>query len=82
MPTLRSGTLRRNANRRFEFDGLELSCGDPVEICYPDAVWISGRIEYDPDRGGYYFLAPDGVPDLENLEGLVARSAGDRRRGL
>ncbi len=70
-PIVREGTLHMNQNDRYEFDGIELSCGSPVEILVQDSEddspeWVASRIEFD---NGYYFVARRHMP----LEGKRAR---------
>ena len=70
-PIAYEGTLHMNQNDRYEFDGIELSCGSPVEILVQDSEdaspeWIASRIEAD---NGYYVVARRHMP----LEGKRAR---------
>ena len=63
-------TLILNKNKRYEFNGYELHCGDVVEISIDGVNWVKTRIEYS-DR--YYAVAN---PDL-SLRGLYCRFISD-----
>lgn len=70
-PIAHEGTLHMNQNERYEVDGVELTCGSPLEVLvhdegseYPE--WVASRIEADH---GYYFVARRNLP----LEGKRAR---------
>lgn len=70
-PIAHEGTLQMNQNGRYEFDGIELTCGCPVEILVQDSEddppeWVASRIEAD---NGYYFVARRRM----QLEGKRAR---------
>lgn len=70
-PIANEGTLHMNQNGRYEFDGIELTCGSPVEILVQDSEddppeWVASRIEAD---NGYYFVARRRM----QLEGKRAR---------
>lgn len=70
-PIVYEGILHMNEHGRFEFDGIELTCGMGVEILvqdYPEdsPEWVASSIEAN---NGYYFVAR---PNLK-LEGKRAR---------
>lgn len=71
-PIIHEGVLHLNGNKRFEFDGVELTCGMGVEVLvqdYPEdsPEWVASSIE--ADNGCYYLVAR---PKLD-LEGKKAR---------
>lgn len=70
-PIAHEGTLHMNRNGRYEVDGVELTCGSPLEVLVQDSEddspeWVASRIEADH---GYYFVARRNLP----LEGKRAR---------
>lgn len=71
-PIAHEGILHVNGNGRFEFDGIELTCGMGIEILvqdYPEdsPEWVASSIE--ANNGDYFFVAR---PYLK-LEGKKAR---------
>lgn len=71
LPIEHEGILHMQSNGRYECDGVELTCGSPLEVLvkspYDDTLeWVSSRIEAN---NGYYLVAR---PDLQ-LEGQRAR---------
>lgn len=70
-PIAHEGILHMNQNGRYECDGMELTCGSPLEVLVQDEEsdypeWVASRIEADH---GYYFVARRDLP----LEGKRAR---------
>lgn len=70
-PIAHEGTLHLQKNGRYEVDGVELTCGSPLEILVQDEgddypAWVASRIEAN---NGYYFVARRNLP----LEGKRAR---------
>lgn len=67
------GILRELPNGRFELGGIELTCGNSMEVyAREEDEWFSGRVEYG---GSYYFYCWD----LRNpglFEGMRARIRG------
>lgn len=70
-PIAHEGILHMNQNGRYEVDGVELTCGSPLEVLvhdegsdYPE--WVASRIEADHE---YYFVARRNLP----LEGKRAK---------
>lgn len=64
------GTLQKNEINRWEFSGVELYSGSPIEICV-DGTWLSGVIEYWHDAY-YWFSRRDGIPVILH-SGIKAR---------
>lgn len=62
-----------NSNGRYVLNGIELTCGYPVELwnnkCHE---WEDGRIEHSLKYGGYYFYNYDGEHVVLN-DGIKAR---------
>lgn len=48
-PILAEGYLTKNANGRYELDGIELTSGHPIEAWVNDDGWIKTRIEHRKD---------------------------------
>ena len=74
LPVTHRGRLHQNANGRYECDGVELTCGSPVEVLVSDSFlgereWYASHIEAD---NGYYLV---GKKNLD-LEGMEARIRG------
>ena len=67
--------LSRNDIRRFEIEGRELTCGDPLEVLLSEQ-WIRGRIEYIHAWEDYALVLSAGL-DFETLvmlhQGMPAR---------
>lgn len=64
------GSLKRNERGRWEFDGIELTSGNRVEISI-DENWINGLIEHW--QGDYYWFSQiDGIHVILR-EGIRAR---------
>ena len=71
LPIAHEGILHMQPNGRYECNGIELTCGSPLEVLVTDDFdgsqeWVASRIEAS---NGYYFVAK---PKL-SLEGQRAR---------
>lgn len=71
--------LFKNGCDRWQFGGIELSCGSVVEV-EAFGCWLLGRIE--AGERGYFLLDPDTTAILYLREGMKARLPdGARARG-
>lgn len=85
-PIVAEGVLRKNINGRYEFNGIELSSGYPLEYLATDdrhmryndnddyvmtPYWSYGRIEHDGND--YYIVGADKDTKLEGLRVRIRR---------
>lgn len=71
-PIEHEGELRLNEHERYECDGVELTCGSPIELLCNDISddrpqWVRSRIE--ARHGKYYIVGHEHV----KLDGLRVR---------
>lgn len=70
LPIEHEGILHMQPNGRYHCDGIELTCGSPLEILITNddggQEWVASRLEAN---SGYYFVAKPGL----QLEGQKAR---------
>jgi len=82
MTTLREGILTKNDIGRWEFDELELTSGDAVEVFVAEQ-WVRGRIEYLHGSQAYALIISSG-PDSETFlvlhTGMQARTPSGKIR--
>ena len=63
---MKTGFLQEGTDGRYELQDEKgnyltyFTSGDLIEIYIDGYGWITGRVEYSNDYGGYYFYNPEG----------------------